>query len=181
MKSTETTKVSDEKEMESVAETLGISAVLINDVKQKRNQNYKFDWDLALHAKGDSGILIQGTHCRLCNLLKMNIGLKNHINNEKYLEQVSWELLSEPEAIQLILRLAQFDENLAESYRKLEPSVLVKYLFKLCHDTSRAVKVLRVKGAEKEVAVPRYVLFQVSQKVLHFGMTIVGLEPLEEM
>ena len=183
MKSTETTKVRDEKKMKSVAETLGISAVLINDVKQKRNQNYKFDWDMALHAKGDSGILIQGTHSRLCNLLKMNIELLNQINEIRDDDEhkVNWELLSEPEAIQLILRLAQFDENLAESYQKLEPSVLVKYLFRLCHDTSRAVKVLRVKGADKEVAVPRYVLFQVSQKVLHFGMTILGLKPLEEM
>ena len=105
----------------------------------------------------------------------------NEIMDDLEHNQINWELLSEPEAVQLILRLAQFDENLAESYRKLEPSVLVKYLFRLCHDTSRAVKVLRVKGAEKEVAVPRYVLFQVSQKVLHFGMTILGLKPLEEM
>ena len=93
---------------------------------------------------------------------------------------INFELLCEPEAIKLVLTLAQFDENLASSYNHLEPSILVKYLFLLCNDISKAIKVLKVKGTDEETALFRFLLFVVSKKVLHHGMSILGLNPLKK-
>ena len=91
------------------------------------------------------------------------------------------ELLSEPEAVNLILRLAQFDEALAECYKDLQPSILVWYLFALCDDTSKAIRVLQVKDSPEEIAALRLALFQVAKNVLGFGMSILGLKPLNKM
>ena len=175
MQNTSTTKVTDN--LSEVAETLGISAVFINDLKEKKTKDYEFSWESALQNSGNSGIKLQYSHSRLNSLLEVN----SHIKIPEDISTLNFELLSEPEAIKLVLKLAQFDENLALSYRQLEPSILVKYLFGLCSDISRAIKVLTVKGSDEETAVLRLILFTVSKKVLNHGMCILGLKPLEKM
>ena len=175
MQITSTTKVTEN--MSETAEILGISAVFINDMKRKKTQNYEFSWDAALQNSGNSGIKMQYAHARLYSLIEAN----NHINIPEDLNQINFDLLSEPEAINLVLTLAQYDENLANTYHNLEPSILVKYLFKLCNDTSKAIKVLNVKSAEEETAVVRIILFTVVKKVLSHGMCILGLKPLDRM
>ena len=49
-KNTSTTRVSG-SEAESAASVLGISALIINDFKQKRTRDYKFAWDQALNPR----------------------------------------------------------------------------------------------------------------------------------
>ena len=178
MESTMTTKVEQTEDKEHVAEILGISALLINDLKQKKTQNYKFSWNEALKSSGNSGIRLQYSHSRLNNLITENSAYQ--LTSED-LANLNVELLSEPEAAQLILRLAQFDEALAETYKDLQPSILVRYLFALCDDTSKAIKVLQVKGSSEEIAALRLALFQVAKNVLSYGMSILGLTPLNKM
>ena len=70
----------EESENQFISDTLGMTAVLVNDLKQKRNKSYDFSWDKALLAKGDSGIKLQYTHCRLSSLLEANARGRNHLN-----------------------------------------------------------------------------------------------------
>ena len=176
MEATMTTKVQEPGEKEEVAEILGISALLINDLKQKKTQNYKFSWNDALKTTGNSGIRLQYSHSRLHSLIN-----ENSIYEIQDWANLNFELLCEPEAAQLILRLAQFEEALAETYRDLQPSILVRYLFALCDDTSKAIKVLQVKDSPEEIAALRLALFQVAKNVLSYGMSILGLTPLNKM
>lgn len=63
------TKLDDCEDMERVADTLGVSAIIIQDLKQRRLTNYKFDWEKMLKFTGDTGIFLQYTHARLCRLV----------------------------------------------------------------------------------------------------------------
>ncbi len=171
------TKVEAEAKFE-VADILGTSAVAIADLKQKKNSNYEFSWENALTFDGKSGIKLQYTHARLCSLIRTastaSISVDSNLN--------FGALFHEPEADRLILRLGQYSEALAESYDRLEPSVLVRYLFELCSDVGSAMKVLQVKGCEsEEVAIARLCLFIVARKTIAHGMSICGLTPLEKM
>ena len=58
------TKVESEEDRFKVSDVLATTAVIINDLKQRRNKNYVFSWENALHSKGDSGIKLQYTHAR---------------------------------------------------------------------------------------------------------------------
>lgn len=109
---------------DETADTLGISAVIVNDLKQRRQRDYVFDWSRALQTNGDTGIKLQYTHCRLCSLAET-------ISNIRTDAQPNIELLGEPEAEQLIFELARFEEVLLRTQHTLEPCVLVKYLFSL--------------------------------------------------
>ncbi len=148
-----------------------LTAVLINDLKHKKTHNYDFNWESTLQNSGNSGI-------KLHNLLEANKDLLPKCTN---VSDLNFELLNEAEAMQLLLTVSRFEETLKNSYVSLEPSILVKYLFVLCDDVSKAIKVLQVKGAEEERAALRFLLFYVSKKVLCYSMTVLGLKPLNKM
>ena len=55
-----------ERDVSRVADTLGVSAIIVQDLKQRRLTNYKFDWAKMLQFSGDTGVFLQYTHARLC-------------------------------------------------------------------------------------------------------------------
>lgn len=105
---------------------LGVSAVIVNDLKQRRQRDYEFDWNKALQMSGDTGIKLQYTHCRLCNLEEM-FGNLGAADNDCWRP----ELLSETEAQNLIFEIAKFSEMIYRSEDTLESCYLVNYLFGL--------------------------------------------------
>lgn len=53
-------------QQDAIADQLGISAILIQDMKSKRSKNYSFAWDRMTDARGDTGVLLQYAHARAC-------------------------------------------------------------------------------------------------------------------
>ncbi|XP_071445388.1 probable arginine--tRNA ligase, mitochondrial [Hetaerina americana] len=159
--------------IDETAGILGTSAVIINDLKQRRQKEYDFEWSHILQVDGDTGIKLQYTHSRLCNLEK-NCGLELPLLCEP-------SLLSEPEVTNLVREIARFEDVIIKSYKELEACHLVVYLFQLCNNISRAFKVLQVKGQGNDVGCQRLLLFHVSRLILGHGMKILGIKPLENM
>lgn len=106
-----------------ISDILGVSCVIINDLKQRRQKDYDFSWDKVLQIKGDSGVSLQYTHCRLCSLEK-NCGVTPA-------NDCIPELLDNPEALVLIKELGRFHETLHNSKNQQEACILVTYLFHL--------------------------------------------------
>ncbi|XP_065084628.1 uncharacterized protein ArgRS-m [Ochlerotatus camptorhynchus] len=169
-----TTKI-DVADNPDITAILGTTAVIVNDLKQRRMRDYEFNWDKALQTDGDCGIKLQYTHCRLWSLEK---------NADECLDHGTCnpELLPEVEALNLICELANYDAALTEAAEKQEACILVNYLFGLCNATNRCIQTLNVKNeSSKEKRIQRLKLFNSSRKVLHHGMKLLGLKPLQEM
>ncbi|XP_065212459.1 probable arginine--tRNA ligase, mitochondrial [Planococcus citri] len=169
-KNTITTKGRNDDE---IADILGISAVVVNDLKRKRNTNYNFDWNSVFNSKGDTGIRLQYSHCRLYSL-EENCGIKLPI-------ECDLSVLKEPEAVKLIIEISRYEDVIVKSYNHLESGILLKYLFELCDAINRAHKVLRVKGESDHVASQRLLIFHKARLILNTGMKIIGIKPLNQM
>lgn len=111
------------------ADVLGMSAVIVNDLKQRRTRDYVFDWDHALQMNGDTGIRLQYTHCRLCSLADACSELGDVVDEGTTAARV--EMLREPEAERLLFEMARYADVLERSEETLEACVLVVYLFGL--------------------------------------------------
>ena len=170
-----------------IADMLAISAVICNDLKQKRGKDYQFDWKQALHSKGDSGIKLQYTHARLTSLLSKMLFINpdnTYIEYQLELlkESTGYTTLIEKEALELIYAIAIFEEVIKSSYSQLEPCILVNYLFRLCNTTSKALKTLEVKNASNlQIAHERMALFAASRAILRKGMHLLGITPLNKI
>lgn len=111
---------------------LGVSAVIVNDLKQRRMRDYSFDWDRVLQVNGDTGIKLQYTHCRLCSLAEVtSIPVADECNSQ---------YLMEPEAQALIFEISRFSDVVHMCQDTLEACILVKYLFALRYDRSHLKK-----------------------------------------
>ncbi|KAH8294899.1 hypothetical protein KR018_004263, partial [Drosophila ironensis] len=177
-KLSETTRKNFHFDDENVCDILGVSAVLVNVLKQRRQRDHEFSWQQALQVNGDTGIKLQYTHSRLHSLLDKfgDVDLENIKPDWNHFKQ-------EPvDAMNVLFELARFDQSVWQAKKQLEACVLVNYLFGLCNATSRALKRLPVKQENcKLKQSQRLLLFHASKRTIQQGMRLLGLRPLDQM
>ncbi|XP_019884553.1 probable arginine--tRNA ligase, mitochondrial isoform X2 [Camponotus floridanus] len=123
------------------SDILGISAMIINDLKKRRQRDYTFDLNAAFDLKGDTGVKLQYTHCRLINL-KRNCGAVLPSECEP-------SLLREEVVDELIVLIAKFEEIVLKSYEEMEPCILTGYLFHLRNILAQGMKLLGLMPLEE--------------------------------
>lgn len=158
-----------------VADVVGISAVMIQDMSAKRINNYEFAWDRMTSFEGDTGPYMQYAHSRLCSIQR-KIGM----SDEEVLD-ADLSLLTEPEATSLVKLLATWPAVVQQTYKVQEASTIVTYIYRLCHAFSLAYDKLWVSGQEAELAKARLALYIATRLVLGNGLRLLGLTPLERM
>ncbi|CEP07584.1 hypothetical protein [Parasitella parasitica] len=166
-------KMNDLDDLDSVADKLGTSAVLVQDMVAKRVKNYEFSWERMTAAKGYTGVYLQYTHARLCSI-ERNSGISPSL-------QADLSLLKENEAFELALTISQLPEITKSVCRTMDPCVLVQYLFRLAHVASQANSSLRVKDADAATAQARVLLFWAAKTTLANGLRLLGIDPLSRM
>lgn len=123
--------------------------------------------------EGDTGPYLQYAHARLRSITRKS-GL-----DPSALGETNLDLLTEPHAIDLIRLLAQWPDVLLNTTRTLEPTTILTYLFRMTHMLSSSYDVLKVVGSEEEVKKARMTLYESARQVLHNGMRVLGLSPVD--
>jgi arginyl-tRNA synthetase len=163
---------------EAVADILGISSVMVQDMSGKRINNYKFDMDVMTSFEGDTGPYLQYAHARLCSITRK---VKEAGLTEEEIASADLTLLTEPHAVNLIRVVSQYPDVVQNTLKTLEPTTILTYLFKMTHTLSQSYDHLRILGSEKEVQKARMSLYDASRVVLNNGMRLLGLTPVERM
>ncbi|KAI9690685.1 MAG: hypothetical protein M1820_009919 [Bogoriella megaspora] len=168
-------KYSQVEEPEKVADILGISSIVVQDFSGKRINNYPFDLARMTSFEGDTGPYLQYAHARLCSILR-----KVTLTNEELL-QADFSLLHESHAIDLVRLMSQYPDMVIQTVKTLEPTTILTYLFRLTHQLSSSYDVLRVVGAAEghNVTVARAALYEAARQVIHNGMSLLGLNPVD--
>ncbi|RDW59891.1 putative arginyl-tRNA synthetase [Coleophoma cylindrospora] len=159
----------------AVADVLGISSVMVQDMSGKRINNYPFDMDAMTSFEGDTGPYLQYAHARLCSIAR-----KAAVPAEDLLN-ANLSLLSEPHAENLIRVISQYPDVVQNTLKTLEPTTILTYLFKMSHILSSSYDHLRIMGSEKELMTARMALYEAARIVLSNGMRLLGLSPVERM
>ena len=123
--------------------------------------------------EGDTGPYLQYAHARLCSITR-----KAGVSPEE-LESANLSLLTEPHAINLVRALASWPDVVQNTLKTLEPVTVLAYLFKMTHMLSSSYDVLKVVGSEPELKKARMALYEAARQVLHNGMRLLGLNPVE--
>ncbi|KAF2151469.1 arginyl-tRNA synthetase [Myriangium duriaei CBS 260.36] len=160
---------------DQVADILGISAVMVQDMSGKRINNYEFDLNRMTSFEGDTGPYLQYAHARLCSIAR-RAGL-----TAEELEGADWSLLNEKHAVDVVRSLAQWPDVFANTLKTQEPVTVLTYLFKMTHLLSSSYEQLSVVRAEGEVKKARGALYECARQVLHNGMRVLGLSPVDRM
>ena len=138
-----------------------------------RINNYEFSLERMTSFEGDTGPYLQYAHARLSS-----IGRKAGLTS-KEIDSADLSLLTEPHAINLVRALASWPDVVQNTLKTLEPVTVLSYLFKMTHMLSSSYDVLKVIGSETEVMKARMALYEAARQVLHNGMRLLGLSPVD--
>lgn len=160
---------------QEMADTLGISAVMVQDMSGKRINDYRFDLERMTSSEGHTGPYLQHAHARL-----RSIAAKTPWDTEQ-LHAANLALLTEPHAVNLVRLMAQYPDVVGQTLKTLEPATVLTYLFRLTHELSSSYDVLCVDGAKEgeEVSRARAALYEAVRQVIGNGMRVLGLTPVD--
>ena len=77
-----------------LAMQIGIGALVFSELKNRRLNDIRFEWEQALSFEGDSGPYLQNAHVRLCSILR-KAGFENQIWTEASLQDIRWNVFAD--------------------------------------------------------------------------------------
>ncbi len=159
-------------EIPEVAKILGINAVKYADLSCNRIQDYQFSYERMLKFDGNTAAFIMYSLVRILSIQrKVNFNL-----DQMDLEKLKLIHTSE---IALALHLAKFSEAILFVVYELYPHRLTDYLYQLAVEFNAFFRDCRVEGDPQEKS--RWVLLELTARVLKTGMELLGLRVLQRM
>jgi arginyl-tRNA synthetase len=159
---------------DAVAEQVGVSAIVFNDLKNSRIKDVKFDWDAMLSFDGESGPYVQYAVARLSAILR-----KAAAEDANDQEAVDWSLLADAE--HPLLSMLEFGPTLQRALEQSEPSVLTSLLLQIAGDVHGYLKEHHVLRAEPALRRARLQLVRAARDLLRAGLALLGVATPERM
>lgn len=165
-------------EKESIAEIVGVGAVIYNDLYQDPRRNIALDWDRMLALHGNSAPYIQYMHARCCSILRR----AGTTTEQAFRLPANVGGLIHPSEIVLVKQLAKLPLAVRDAGTRYLPSVLANW----CYETARAIAtfyrdcpVLTARMSNLRAA--RLMLVAAAAQSLENGLRMLGIAAPESM
>ena len=162
-----------EEERRKISRSVGLGAVIFNDLRTKRIKDVEFDWDRILSFEGATGPYSQNAHVRCCGIMRKHRG--------EVMEAVDYSVLTSNEEFDLIKRLEELPRVIERAAGEFEPSVIAVYMLELAMAFNTFLARYRVLGEEKRTTQARVLLTYGVKEVLAICLALLGMEALERM
>jgi arginyl-tRNA synthetase len=153
-----------------VSDALGATALMAQDLSIKRLSNFTFDINKMATTGGYTGLSLQRWFAKLCS--KLNGAA---INRDE-LESTDYSMFEEDAYADVLRLLVQFPDIVKSSFRPLESSTILTYLFRIT-DLLPAVWNEEAEGSDQNLA--QLAFHESVRQVLENGMRMVGLVPMK--
>ncbi len=166
-------------DLEAVAHTVGVGAVVFANVVPQRDKDVDFDMDKVTSLSGDSGPYLQYTLARCWNIERKG--------GETVDGPADWALLRHDAEWAVARKLLEFGEHVARAAVNCEPHVVAHYLLDLAGEFSRWYTLgnddppLRVLCEDPDLRRARLALVHAVKRVLTRGLAILGLGEVTRM
>lgn len=166
-----------EQEREEVAESVGVGAVIYNDLYQDPRRNITVDWDRMLALEGNSAPYIQYMYARCRSIIRKAQG-----DRVGALPAYDPGVLLHPAEGAVVKQLAKLPQAVREAGARYAPSVIAEW----CYETARALsgfyrdcQVLKAETPELRTA--RLHLVAATAQALQNGLALLGIRTPERM
>lgn len=158
---------------DEVAEQVGVSAIVFNDLKNSRIKDVKFDWEQMLNFDGETGPYVQFACARLSSILrKVEVPVPAA-------GDVDFALLADAERVLLVM--LDFGTAVQRAAEQSEPSVVTAHTIALAGEIHSYLRDHYVVGAEPAVRDARLVLVDAARRLLTTGLGLLGIAAPERM
>ncbi|MBG9791711.1 arginine--tRNA ligase [Paenibacillus dendritiformis] len=164
---------------ESIAEAIGVGAIVFGDVKNSRMLSVDFQLEEALRFEGETAPYMQYTYARTLRLLEKGRDLDvtgGQDDAEAAAGPVQGLHLSGPEAWACVKTLSQFEETVAAAVQHNEPSLFVRLLLEAAKQFNRFYHHEPILVDDPEARRAKLALTAAVSNVLRQGLRIIGIQ-----
>jgi len=158
-----------------IARIVGIGAVKYADLLPNRQSDYVFSWDKLLALNGNTAPYLQYAYARIRSIFR-----KGGVQPPEAASGGALQI-TEPAEVGLAKHLLNFGlviEAVAQEYR---PNFLCNYLYELAGHFTTFYENCPVLKSEPQVRESRLRLCDLTARTLKQGLTVLGIETLEQM
>ena len=161
-----------EAEKIDVAQKIGIGAVKYADLSQYRMTDYVFSWDKMLSLQGNTAPYLQNAYVRIRSIFR---------KAGESAPKIDKLILADSAEINLAKRLCQFAETVPQVLNGFRPNILANYLFELANNFHTFYEACPVLKSEEPARGSRLALCDLTARVLHCGLDLLGIKAPEKM
>lgn len=158
---------------DEVAEQIGVSAIIFNDLKNSRIKDVKFDWESMLNFDGETGPYVQFACARLSSILrKVEVSVPDS-------DQIDFSLLADAERV--LLTMMDFGTAVQRAAEQSEPSHVTGHMIALAGEIHSYLREHYVVGEAPPVRNARLLLVDAARRLLTTGLGLLGIKAPERM
>ena len=165
-----------EQQCDELARIISLAALKYADLSNDRIKDYVFDWDRMLALDGNTAPYLQNAYVRILSIFRKGNIDRQSINMEALHIQT-------PSEKALALKLFQYSTAVESVAERLEPHRLCTYLYELAacfHAFYESCPILKEDVGDDERC-SRLALCDLTARVLHDGLDLLGIETVEKM
>lgn len=162
------------EEAEKIASSVGIGAVIFNDLKNNRIKDEIFDLDEMLKFEGETGPYVQYTYVRTNSIMK-KAGVEPQVDN------LDLSVLNAKEEVELVKLLANRKNIVEDAAKENEPSILTRYIIDVASSFSKYYNECQIIVEDESLKLARLALVKATGYVLKNGLEMLGINAPEKM
>ncbi|MFO7969450.1 MAG: arginine--tRNA ligase [Candidatus Izemoplasmatales bacterium] len=157
---------------EEIAQKVGVSAIVFNDLKNYRANDIEFNLKDMVNFVGQTGPYLQYTSVRISSILKENQIDKDLIDYNYYTNDYSYELIK---------TIDEYRDILLKAKSEYSPSVLAKYLLTLASYFNSFYSQEKVMVEDLIERNSKLYLISIVRYILDDGMKLLGMKVIKKM
>ncbi len=163
----------DLADQDAISTKIGVSAIIFNDLKNYRANDFEFNLEDMVKFEGQTGPYLQYTSVRITSILNLEPFQMDG--------DVDFALLAAEPAFEIVKTIGQYKSTVEKAAAEASPSIVAKYLLSLAalFNSYYAKERVNVEDA-KERKTKKHLIAMV-RAVLNDGMRLLGMQVIEKM
>ncbi|MEM7202993.1 MAG: arginine--tRNA ligase [Planctomycetota bacterium] len=161
---------------DTIAEQVGVSAIVFNDLKNARIKDVKFDLESMTNFDGETGPYVQYAVARLSSILR-----KADAGDGATAASAELDYAALADAEDVLLAMLDFGAALDRAVEQSEPSALTAFAIRLAGAIHSYLRDHHVLGAELPIREARLALVQASRNLLKTSLSLLGVASPDRM
>ncbi|HOP56739.1 MAG TPA: arginine--tRNA ligase [Bacillota bacterium] len=157
-----------------IARKVGVSAIIFNDLKNYRANDFEFNLEEMVNFFGQTGPYLQYTSVRINSIL-------SDAPNFKFNIEVDPEWYKQEPVFAIIKQLGQYQATIEKSVAEYAPSILAKYLLNLASLFNSLYGLEKFLVDNEKEKHTKLHLLKMVKDVLDDGMKLLGMQTIDKM
>jgi len=157
---------------DETAEKIGVSAVIFNDLKNYRTNDFEFNLEEMVNFVGQTGPYLQYTSVRIKSILD---------SVEPADVEIDYSLFQDDHYFEIIKNISLYEDTIIKAKQEYAPSVIAKYLLNLASLFNSYYAKERVIVEDPVERETKLRLLRMTREVLNDGMRLLGMQVILKM